>query len=111
MSNNVMDVKEDGGWRSRAGAVLGFFAVFVTLIPLLRSALGIKMPTGVHAPPELVYYKYGLLLGVIGVVVSMITGKGWGGWRLWGMLLSAFGTAVAVAFMMLASFADSFNNQ
>ena len=103
---SVMDVKDDGGWRSRAGAILGFFAVFVTLIPLLRSALGIHVRT-----VELPYYKYGLMCGMIGIAVSIATGKGWGSWRLWGMILSAFGSALAVAYLMLAMFAESFNNQ
>ena len=109
--SNVMDVKEDGGWRSRVSAVLGFFAVFVTLIPLLRSALGIKIPTGTRVPIEFTYYKYGLLLGVGGMITSLVWGKGFAGWRLTGLILSAFGIALAVAFLMLSSFADSFNNQ
>jgi len=80
--SNVMDVKDDGGWRSRASGILGFFACFVTLIPLLRSILGLKMPTGTRIPIELTYYKYGLLLGVGGTIAALAWGKGFGGWRL-----------------------------
>jgi hypothetical protein len=109
--SNVMDVKEDGGWRSRVSAVLGFFAVFVTLIPLLRSALGVKIPTGTTVPGELTYYKYGLLCGVGGTITGLIWGKGFAGWRLAGIILSAFGIALAVSFLMLLSFTDSFNSQ
>jgi hypothetical protein len=102
----VMEVKEDGGWRSRAGAVLGFFSLFVTFIPMLRHFMGIKVPT-----VEFTYFKYGLLLGAIGAVVSLAMGKGWGGWRLWGFTLSAFGSAAAVGFIILSSATDFFVNQ
>ncbi len=109
--SNVMDVKDDGGWRSRASGILGFFACFVTLIPLLRSILGLKMPTGTRIPIELTYYKYGLLLGVGGTIAALAWGKGFGGWRLTGLIMSAFGIVLAVSFLMLNTFTDSFNNQ
>ncbi len=93
-----MSVKEDGGWRSRLGGVLGFFALFITFIPLLRSALGIKIATMATS-----YHRYGLIIGAIGIVVSLFTGKGWGGWRLMGFLMSSFACVCAVAFMMLSA--------